>query len=1268
MKHHAHPIRIVAAWLALLPALAAAQSAAPTVTVIQDNFTGNASSFSWTALHGACLTAGDATGTIPACVCPSGTTTNCLTAPGAYYSSLAGNGAGFAGGYLGNGLPDATGNGALRLTNGNGFTQQDGGLISNFTYPSANGLQITFTTYAYHGDSGGALNDGADGISFFLIDPTRGLTGSGTNPGYTAPADPTTQTGTWTPYDIGATGGSLGYDCSNETGNYKTTLHPGRLTEQGVDGIPNAYVAVGMDEYGNFQNPGDNAASGPGYLPSSISLRGSGNVAWDALHAYNPTWYPSSLTFGMYGTRAAALHATCSTGYYWNYSNPAAPVETTTPVADYPWLSGVSLPSASLIANERASQRGYGSSGFPPTSTGAYAVPIQYTMTISPAGILNLTYSYNGGANAAVISNYDITVAGTHPLPTQFAFGFAGSIGGSSNIHEVACFEAQPQASASSSAGLNEKQAAEVQVGTQVYFAYYNAQTWAGSVTAVPVVNTVGTNQLTLGTPAWDGSCTLTGTTLPGGAINPATRCPTTGAASPTAQPISAASTNGRQILSYNPTSATGVPFEWSGSPGNTTLSATQISALSSFCVVYSNSSCTTGSSSASIGQNRLNYLRGDRTYEAGGSSFTVSATGSGSTTNYSENFRARTSVLGDIVDSSPTWVGPPQGSYGSSFADLLYPGEAASYLPENAATTGNLNQYPTWAQANATRTNVIYVGANDGLLHGFSAGAFSSLTTYNPSNTVNTGQELIAYIPGNEINDGSTATIVDAIHDSQASPTIDLTSPNYGHNWFVDAAPGSGDVFYGGAWHTWLVGGFGPGGQGIYALDVTNPTNFSESNAASLVVGEWTATTLPNCAGSVVSCKSNLGDTYGVPQIRRFHSGQWGFVFGNGFNSSTGDAGIFIALVNPTSATPSLTFYYLSTATGSSSSPNGIAYTTPVDFDGDHVVDFIYAGDQRGNIWRFDVTSQNPSNWAVTPGGALFSTGGQPITTKLAVASAPAVGGQRTVIVSFGTGQKVPQTTTSATTYASGTQDLYGIWDWNLGEWNYLSSYRYASQTVVTSSSTVKNPPYGTLSSPIAKSNLQVQTITDYTNTVTTGSSSTTTNYATVTDTPVCWYGTSTCPTGSTSGAYGWYIDLPNTNEQIVYNPTLQLGYFIVNSLIPAINLPASCTVTNPGGYTYAINPVTGGGSTTSFFGSPTTGTTVNSSTGAATNGQSLVTSGEELNGTGTVSILTVGGADSPVTGTYLGTQTSSGTGTVVPVNPAGNVAATRLTWKEIR
>jgi type IV pilus assembly protein PilY1 len=210
---------------------------------------------------------------------------------------------------------------------------------------------------------------------------------------------------------------------------------------------------------------------------------------------------------------------------------------------------------------------------------------------------------------------------------------------------------------------------------------------------------------------------------------------------------------------------------------------------------------------------------------------------------------------------------------------------------------------------------------------------------------------------------------------------------------------------------------------------------------------------------------------------IRRFHNGMWGAVFGNGFGSVTGDAGIFVMTINPSDTTASSpTFYYLSTGTGTgttatpcSTNCNGIAYVTSADLDGDHITDYVYAGDLKGNVWRFDLTNCSPTTtttacpgtaWAVTPGPlftAKSSSGvAQPITTPIILASAVVSGTAPSLMLTFGTGQRTEFTTTSPVLYAGSTvttpqtagntQTLYGVWDWNFGTWNANSAFGNAS------------------------------------------------------------------------------------------------------------------------------------------------------------------------------------------------------------------------------
>ena len=1094
--------------------------------VIQDNFTGSSSSYDWKTFNGACLTAGDGSGSIPKCV----------GLP--YYTEN------LVGGYNGASgsaqtLPDPAGNGALRFTNGYpGGYQQNGAVVSNFTFPTGEGLQVTFTTVTYRGDSGGAGADGADGISFFLMDGSK-------NPG------------------IGAWGGSLGYSCSNTNTPY--------------DGLVGAYLGLGIDEYGNFLNgtslmagysgsnsaTGDNAALGYGYKPGRIGLRGAGSVSWAALNgAYssNPSnaskpYYPSSLSSA---NKLAAVKKTCQTGHLWNYSSASSPTDAgatslsnsvnTAGILDYAPIPNAykELPSSLKIANESAMKRGN-------------AQPITYKLKITSDGLLSFWYSYNGGAFQSVLTNQSIT-ASNGPLPSTFRFGFAGSTGGSTNIHEIMCFNAQPAELSSSSAGLNEKETAKVQTGTQVYFAFYNPNTWAGSLTSQNLLYNATTKTVSIASTAnWDASCVLTG-------VASGKTCTSTGQAGP----VAAQGSSQRSILTWDGTK--GIPFQWAN------LTTAQQNTL------------TAGDSSSTA--NRLNFLRGDRSNE-------VNSSGVGL-------YRARDSVLGDIIDSSPTWVGPPSAPYTATWKDRLYPGAS---MPENSGQS-----YTQFISSAQTRLNVVYSGANDGLLHALRSGSYDSSGNYvDNSSTPNDGKEVLAYMP---------AAVVNTIHNSSDS-SLDFSNTQYGHNFFVDAPPGMGDLYYGGAWHTWLIGGLGPGGAALYAMDVTNPANFSEGNAASLVVGEWNSANL-TCA-NVANCNKNLGNTFGMPQIRRFHNGSWGAVFGNGFGSVNGGAGVFIMLVD--SSTGSRSFYYL--ATSGSTSGNGIAYATPADLDGDHVTDYIYAGDLKGNVWRFDVTSSDPSQWAASSSPLFTTSTGQPITTQVMVASiASSNSAAPRILVEFGTGQQIPFTNSSPTTYASGTQALYGVWDWNMSSWNAKSTTQYTS-----------------LSAPqtISVSNLQTQTILGtYNNT-----------YRTVSTNPICWKGSTACSTGNTQ--FGWTLSLPGGSEQVLYSPTLEVSSFIVNTTIPASNSPTDCNAATATGWTMAINPATGGAFKNSVFGDANRNF-------VTINGQ--IVSGMRLNGTGSVSIVT-----DPGGGTDLVTQTVSGAGAVVAINPpAASGQGSRITWLQRR
>jgi type IV pilus assembly protein PilY1 len=219
--------------------------------VVAEDFTGATTNNPWYFFNGACLTASSAS-----VVTSPGQLPGCLSVKSAFYhgETLVGGQNGVSLGTTQT-LPDPVNFGALRFTNGAPYGFNEGGaIVSSTPFDATSGVQITFKSITYRGNSGGGVSDGADGISFFLVD------------GSVAPS-------------IGSQGGSLAYTCSN----------PGNIPGHSViDGVTGAYLGLGIDEFGNFLNSGDNTASGVNnttnsstqYQGNRIGLRGAGNVAW----------------------------------------------------------------------------------------------------------------------------------------------------------------------------------------------------------------------------------------------------------------------------------------------------------------------------------------------------------------------------------------------------------------------------------------------------------------------------------------------------------------------------------------------------------------------------------------------------------------------------------------------------------------------------------------------------------------------------------------------------------------------------------------------------------------------------------------------------------------------------------------------------------------------------------------------------------------------------------------------------------------------------
>jgi len=259
--------------------------------------------------------------------------------------------------------------------------------------------------------------------------------------------------------------------------------------------------------------------------------------------------------------------------------------------------------------------------------------------------------------------------------------------------------------------------------------------------------------------------------------------------------------------------------------------------------------------------------------------------------------FRARDKLIGDIANSRPVFAGPRNEGW--------------------ARVDESYNDYLD--NEKADRTPVLYVGANDGMLHAFDT---------------ESGEELFAYVPS-------------SVHGKLR----ELTDPEYEHQFYVDGQIAVGDIQLGPSnWTTVAVGTLGAGGRGVYALDVGDPEGF---DAGQDVLWELTHEDDPD-----------LGFTFGEPLITRLEdgagNGTWVAVFANGYNSQDEQAYLYVVdLVNgPGENGEGVTKIALGDA-----GDNGLSGVTGLrDVASRTHLSRVYAGDLNGTMWRVDFDGTTPS------------------------------------------------------------------------------------------------------------------------------------------------------------------------------------------------------------------------------------------------------------------------------------------------------------------
>jgi type IV pilus assembly protein PilY1 len=319
----------------------------------------------------------------------------------------------------------------------------------------------------------------------------------------------------------------------------------------------------------------------------------------------------------------------------------------------------------------------------------------------------------------------------------------------------------------------------------------------------------------------------------------------------------------------------------------------------------------------ANKGSNLVNYLRGEA----------------------HADYRPRDSRLGDIINGAPIFVGAPKFRYTE-------------------------NGYASFASSKSGRDGVVYVAANDGMLH-----AFDRLT----------GEEKWAYIPSMMIP--NLYKLADTAYANN-------------HQFFVDGSPQVGDIYVGGAWKTILVGGLNAGGRAYYALDITDPNN---------PVALWEFSNAHD---------ANLGLTFGNPIITKRAGGTWVVVFASGYNNTVGGGNgnghLFVLNADTGVKLTSLpTLDASNNPVGSTGTPSGLAKINAwIDSEIDNSALRFYGGDLLGNMWRFDIDNRvAPNGKALRLAQLVVSGKAQPITTKPALAEVDYLG-TKYAVVYVGTGK----------------------------------------------------------------------------------------------------------------------------------------------------------------------------------------------------------------------------------------------------------------------
>jgi len=458
------------------------------------------------------------------------------------------------------------------------------------------------------------------------------------------------------------------------------------------------------------------------------------------------------------------------------------------------------------------------------------------------------------------------------------------------------------------------------------------------------------------------------------------------------------------------------------------------------------------------IRANVINYIRGDRSNEG-------------------TFYRKRSSIIGDIINSSPVPV----------------------------EYDGN---------------NFVFVGSNDGMLHAFD----------------DTGKEIFAYIPNLIFHKLSYLTSIYYDHEAYVDGTPYVVSKDFIDNKLI------------------LIGGMGKGARGYYCLNITDVTSWEYPPQAEDLDGVKDDDYIGYCFGKAFVVNSKAG---------------WVAVFGNGYNSPKNEAVLYVlALNNDGTLKDADDPKRIYTNVGGSEQCNGLSTPALIDVDYDGYVDYAYAGDLRGNLWKFDLTDSNIENWKIAfkdswGNQPLFqaSTNSlvvQPITSKPDIIKHCKYPGY---IVVFGTGRYLGEQDFKDETQ----QSIYGIWDyseavnsWNIDGLNSETSYQGIFLPPVSGVRTTNNSKkYLGNVSLLKQSKLNVAN-----------------EDRLISTNEIKWFSKEEECTSASPCHVGWYLDLPDTKERVTKDVMVAFQKAIVVSTVPSVE-PCEAGATS---FVYLIDACTGG------------------------------------------------------------------------------------------